>query len=112
MGSNYVTLHRWKIIVVFTTFLYLISLLFLFNSIVKAADFDTEIDITYTVDPSGVMHIREIRKIQNNSQNFYIPENSTEQFIISTFKVLIIVPVSVAPIIHRNECSYGSQISD
>ncbi|MDD3648309.1 MAG: transglutaminase domain-containing protein [Candidatus Dojkabacteria bacterium] len=52
----------------------------------EAADFVTSIDLTYSVDSSGIMSIKEVRTIKNMSSKFYIPRDSSEKFIISSFK--------------------------
>jgi hypothetical protein len=53
---------------------------------VFAADIDVAIDLKYSVNQEGVMHITETRTIKNNSRRYYIKKDSEEVFIISTFK--------------------------
>jgi transglutaminase-like putative cysteine protease len=52
-----------------------------------AADFETQIDFTYSVNSQGIMHIKEIRTIQNNSSRYYIKSDTSENFTITSFKV-------------------------
>jgi transglutaminase-like putative cysteine protease len=54
---------------------------------VYAADFDVKSDFTYSVNSQGIMHIKEVRSIRNNSSRFYIKSTSQETFIISAFKI-------------------------
>ncbi|MBN2016376.1 transglutaminase domain-containing protein [Candidatus Dojkabacteria bacterium] len=60
---------------------------YVYVSPVSAAHFETSISFTYSVDQSGLMHIKEVRKIRNNAFRYYIPASSEETFIISSFKV-------------------------
>jgi transglutaminase-like putative cysteine protease len=57
-----------------------------FISPVYAVDINVSIDLTYSVNSLGVMHIKEVRTVTNSSSRFYIPSGSKETFIISTFK--------------------------
>lgn len=58
----------------------------LFPLRVCAADIDVSIDLTYSVNSQGIMHIKEVRTVTNKSNKFYVPATSQESFIISTFK--------------------------
>jgi transglutaminase-like putative cysteine protease len=64
----------------------LLFFLLLPRNIVHATDFENKVDFIYSVDPSGLMHIREVRSIRNNSSKYYIKATSEETFIISSFK--------------------------
>lgn len=54
---------------------------------VLATDIDVSIDLTFSVDAEGEMHIKQVRTIKNNSSRFYIKADSSETFIISSFKI-------------------------
>ncbi|MFH1543658.1 MAG: transglutaminase domain-containing protein [Patescibacteria group bacterium] len=69
-----------------TCLLVVVMYAFLPAGSVSAADFTTNIDLSYSVDSSGIMSIREIRTIENSSSKYYIPRDSSEKFIISSFK--------------------------
>lgn len=66
----------------------LVAIIFPFfpQAIVNAADINVSIDITYSVNAQGIMHIKETRTVTNSSTRFYIPSQSEETFIISAFK--------------------------
>ncbi len=51
--------------------------------VLYAADFENDIEIQYSVNADGKMHIKETKKIYNNSSKYYI---STDSFVISSFK--------------------------
>ncbi len=54
--------------------------------VLNAADFESQIDLIYSVVSDDVMHIKEVRATKNNSSEFYIKGETYETFLISTFK--------------------------
>lgn len=70
-----------KLITIFLTIILLLTLIP--ASPVSAVDFTNQIDILYTVNSDGTMHITETKTITNKSAKYYITE---ESFFISPFK--------------------------
>lgn len=52
-----------------------------------ASDFLIHIDRIFTVsDDNSIMHVTERRTVTNNSFRFFLPEDSTERFVLQNFK--------------------------
>lgn len=71
-----------KKIIVFSFITFLLGFPF-FTKKVFSADFINQVNIVYSVDSDGTMHITETKSITNNSSKYYITE---ESFFISPFK--------------------------
>ena len=56
---------------------------------VSAVDFKSNVDLTYSVGENGVMHVKDIRTIVNNSDRYYMKSTSYETFIIQIFKTRV-----------------------
>jgi len=74
-----------------TFFFVLFFFLLIFSQKVEAVDFIDSSEIEYIVGEEGVMHIKEIRTIKNNSSKYYIPAHSQdndsfEKYYIQAFR--------------------------